>query len=223
MCGRLPRLKKVNLSVGNLRKTPAGGAGTKGKPPIICICNRLEATEAVWVVCHYSQSTSSGTRDPVRSPLPAVGALSLKRLIGLKRRGMIFNHESKRRLTRSGDRDHAAMLNTRLTSEASWSTTVEPVGCWRGGGGGCSGNRTRAFSHQWRHTEIPSKRQNYFPPRRCRRSFRPIRSRSEFRGTRLAEHHCLHSSAGSAPLDAHKLKIGGIPVTVCDRSGERVR
>lgn len=133
MCGRLPRLKKVNLSVGNLRKTPAGGAGTKGKPPIICICNRLEATEAVWVVCHYSQSTSSGTRDRVRSPLPAVGALSLKRLIGLKRRGMIFNHESKRRLTRSGDRDHAAMLNTHLTSEASWSTTVEPVGCWGGG------------------------------------------------------------------------------------------
>lgn len=107
--------------------------------------------------------------------LPAVGALSLKRSIRLKRRGMIFNHESKRRLTRSGDRDHAAMLNTHLRRAGARRSNPEAAG-----GGGAAAIRRARFPTSGGTQRFPHRGRITFPPRRCRRSFRPIRSRSEF-------------------------------------------
>lgn len=117
----------------------------------------------------------------------------------MKERGLIFNHKSKCPMTG----DHTTTPNTHLKRAGVRQSNP---------GGGlqerCTGNQTRAFFHQWRHTEVFTWRQNYFPPCRCRYSFRPIPSHSKFSGTRLAEHRRFYSSADSSSFDARKLKIG---------------
>lgn len=61
MCGRLPRLKS-QFERRELKENASGWRGDKRKAAdyLHCIGNRRGATEAVWVVCYYSQVLRRG-------------------------------------------------------------------------------------------------------------------------------------------------------------------